>query len=148
MYQLLGRIVANLSGMVKEAVERPDLVERALPFLPPDGRIRQIFICQTAPYFWLFVVNYLTFLTIFWIRFRCVAVADEGIYVLESTKFSGGAKPQSIVGVLPRQTKLGPVSGVWGEIELLGQRHWVHKRFHHLIDAADRDAGFDAPAPE
>ena len=137
---------SNISNVADESVERPDLVERARPLLPPGCQVRQVFICQTAPYFWLFVVNYLTFLTIFWIQFRCVAVIDDGIHVLESSKFSGGAKPQSVVGVLPRQTKLGPVSGVWGEIELLGKRHWVHKRFHHLIDAADQDAGYARPA--
>ncbi|MEV5967041.1 hypothetical protein AB0L70_35050 [Kribbella sp. NPDC051952] len=137
--------LGSILGVVGDGVERPELVERAGVFLPAGSRVRQVFICQTAPYFWLFVVNYLTFLTIFWIRFRCVAVVDDGIYVLESSKFSGGAKPQSLVGVLPRQTQLGPVSGVWGEIELLGKRHWVHKRFHHLIDAADQEAGYAKP---
>ena len=127
--------------MSEAGVERPDLVKRSAPFLPPGSHIRQIFICQTTPYFWLFVINYLTFLTIFWIQYRCVAITDDAIYVLESTKFSGGSKPRSLVGVLPRKTQLGPVSGRWGQIELLGTRHWVHKRFHHVIDAADREAG-------
>jgi hypothetical protein len=125
----------------EETIERPDLVKRATPFLPPGSQIRQIFICQTAPYFWFFIINYLTFLTIFWIQFRCVAVTDDGIYVLESSKFSGGGKPQSLVGVLPRKTQIGPISGRWGLIDLFGKRHWVHKRFHHVIDAADHEAG-------
>ena len=62
--------------------------------------------------------------------------------MLESSKLSGGAKPQSLVGTLPRQTQLGPVSGRWGQVNLLGERHWVHKRFHHQIAAADYEAGF------
>jgi hypothetical protein len=127
--------------MSEAGVERPDLVKRSAPFLPPGSHIRQIFVCQTTPYFWLVVVNYFTFLTIFWIQYRCVAITDDAIYVLESTKFSGGSKPRSLLGVLPRKTQLGPVSGRWGQIELLGKRHWVHKRFHHVIDAADREAG-------
>lgn len=125
-----------------ETVNRPDLIRRAAPFLPPRSKIRQIFICQTAPYFWVFIINYLTFLTIFWIKFRCVAITDDGIYILESSKFSGGAKPRSLVGVLPRKTQLGPVSGRWGQIELLGKRHWVHQRFHQAITEADYVAGF------
>jgi hypothetical protein len=123
-------------------IERPSLAKRVSPLLPADSHIRQVFICQTAPHFWLFVVNYLTMLTIFWIKYRCVAVTDEAIYVLESSKFSGASKPRSLVDVLPRKTRLGPVSGRWGQIELLGKKHWVHTRFHHFIDAVDRDASF------
>lgn len=92
------------------AVERPDLVQRAQPFLPADSIVRQVFICQTAPYLWVFIINYLTFLTIFWIKFRCVVIADDGIYVLEGSKFSGGSRPRSLVGVLPRDMRLRPVS--------------------------------------
>jgi hypothetical protein len=71
-----------------------------------------------------------------------VAVTQDAIYVLESSKPSGGAKPKSLVGTLPRQTQLGPVSGRWGQVNLLGERHWVHKRFHEDITAADYQAGF------
>jgi hypothetical protein len=125
--------------MAEETIERPDLVKRAVPFLPSSSKIRQIFICQTASHFWVFVVNYLTFLTIFWIKFYCVAVTDDAIYILESSKFAGGGNPRLLVGTLPRKTRLGPVSRRWGQIELMGKRCWVHKRFHHVIDAADRE---------
>jgi len=27
-------------------------------------------------------------------------------------------------------------------VDLLGERHWVHQRFHDQIAAADREAGF------
>jgi hypothetical protein len=81
-------------------------------------------------------------LTVFWVRYRCVAVAPDAIYVLEGSKLSGGAKPRSLVGTLPRQTRLGPVSGRWARIDLLGERHWVHKRFHEAVTAADHEAGF------
>jgi len=30
----------------------------------------------------------------------------------------------------------------WMGLALLGQRHWVHQRFHPEIAAADHDAGF------
>ncbi|MBV9425128.1 MAG: hypothetical protein JOZ98_19630 [Solirubrobacterales bacterium] len=66
----------------------------------------------------------------------------RAIYVLESSKLSGGAKPQSLLGTLPRRSRLGPVSGRWAQINLLGERHWVHKRFHPQIAAADHEAGF------
>jgi hypothetical protein len=121
---------------------RKDLVERATPLLPAGSEIRQVFICQSAPNFFFFTITYLTGLTMFWIKYRCVAVTQDAIYVLESSKPSGGAKPQSLVGTLPRHTRLGPVSGRWSQVNLLGERHWVHKRFHDEIAAADSEAGF------
>ncbi|MFF3562142.1 hypothetical protein ACFYXS_19090 [Streptomyces sp. NPDC002574] len=121
---------------------RPDLVERSAPFLPEGSEIRQVFICQAAPNFGFFLVTYLTGLTMFWITYRCVAVTRDAVYVLESSKLSGGARPQSLVATLPRRTRLGPVSGRWGRMDLLGERHWVHQRFHREVAAADREAGF------
>jgi hypothetical protein len=119
-----------------------ELAERSAPFLPPGSQIRQAFVCQTAPSPWFFLVTYLTMLTVFWVRYRCVVVTPDAIYVLEGSKLSGGAKPRSLVGTLPRQTRLGPVSGRWARIDLLGERHWVHKRFHGAVTAADDEAGF------
>ena len=121
---------------------RKDLVERAAPFLPAGSEIRQVFIGQAAPSFTFFLITYLTGLTMFWIKYRCVAVTQDAIYVLESRKLSGGAKPQSLAGTMPRHTQLGPVSGRWGKVNLLGERHWVHQRFHADIGAADQETGF------
>lgn len=125
---------------------RRDLVERSIPFLPAGSEIRQAFICQAAPSFAYFLITYMTGLTLFRIKYRCVVVTQDAIYVLDSTKRSGGASPQALVGTLPRRTELGPVSGRWAEVQLLGERHWVHKRFHDQIAAADREAGFSAEA--
>ena len=119
-----------------------DLIERATPLLPRDARIRHAFICQTAPNFGYFIVNWVTGLTMFMVRYRCVAITDDAIYVLDSPSPSGGARPTSIAGTLPRHTRLGPVSGPWGEVELLGERHWVKRRFQGEIIAADAEAGF------
>jgi hypothetical protein len=121
---------------------RQDLVERSAPFLPEGSEIRQVFICQAAPSFAFFLITYLTGLTMFWIKYRCVAITPDAIYVLQSSKLSGGAKPQSLVGTLPRHTQLGPVSGRWAQVNLLGERHWIHKRFHNVITTADHEAGF------
>jgi hypothetical protein len=132
---------SRVSGTPDFLNPRHDLVERSVPFLPPGSEIRQVFIAQAAPSFGFFLVTYLTGLTMFWIKYRCVAVTKDAIYVLESSKPSGGAKPQSLVATLPRHTQLGPVSGRWGQMNLLGERHWVHKRFHDQVTAADHEAG-------
>ena len=120
---------------------RPDLVERPLPFLPVRSEVHQAFIAQAAPNFFYFIVTYVTGIMAR-NKYRCVAVTPEAIYVLESTKWSGGAKPQKLVGRMPRHTRLGRVSGRWAEVNLLGERHWVHQRFLDQIRAADREAGF------
>ncbi len=124
------------------------LAERCAPFLPEGSRIRQVFVCQIAPNRVFFLITYLTGLTMFWIRYRCVAVTQDAIYVLESSKPSGGARPVALVGTLPRQTQLGPVSGRWGQVDLLGERHWVHKRFHEEVMAADREAVLQPHHPD
>jgi len=113
-----------------------------MPFLPPGSEVRQAFIGQSAPNFGVIVITYLTGLTIFWIKYRCIAVTQDAIYVMESSKPSGGGRPQSLLGTLPRHTRLGPVSGTFGQLNLLGERLWVHKRFHDNIAAADAEAGF------
>ena len=116
-------------------------MEAGLPFLPAGSVVRQAFIGQAAPSFSYFVLTYLTgFMSR--TKYRCVVVTKDAITVLESTRWSGGAKPQEIVGRMPRHTRLGPVTGRWAEVELLGERHGVHTRFHDQIAAADREAGF------
>lgn len=121
---------------------RVDLVARSGPFLPSGSadKVRQVFICQAAPNHLYFLITYLTGPAIFWVKYRCVADTEVVIYVLESSKTSGGAKPKSLVGTLPRQTQLGPVSGRWSPLDLFGERHWVHRRFHEEVTNADREA--------
>lgn len=120
---------------------RADLVERSAPFLPPGSEVRQAFVAQSAPSFAAFVVTYVTGLTVFGAKYRCVVVTADAVYVLAGSKASGGARPQALVGTLPRATRLGPASGRWTELELLGERHWVHRRFADQLAAADQEAG-------
>jgi len=119
-----------------------DLAERSVPLLPPGSHVRHAFICQMAPNFAFFFVNWATGLTMFWITYRCVVVTPDAIYVFDGHKLSGGAKPTSIASTLPRHTQLGPVSGRWGQITLLGERHWVKRRFQAEVTSADAEAGF------
>ena len=120
---------------------RADLVERALPLLPAGREIRQAFIGQAAPSFYFFILTYPTGI-MSRNKYRCVVVTDDAIYVFDGTKWSGGSKPQEMVGRIPRHIRFGPVSGRWAEADLLGERHWVHRRFHEQIAAADREGGF------
>ena len=121
---------------------RDKLATRSQPLLPPGSRIRQTFVCQTGPSPWMFLITYLVF---FFIKYRIVCVTEDAIYVLRSSKMT--MSPKELIATLPRRTQLGPVSGMWGKLDLLGERHWVHKRFHKDITAADYEAAqFGAPA--
>lgn len=120
---------------------RADLVAGALTLLPAGAQIRQAFIAQAAPNFSYFILTYLTGI-MSKNTYRCVAVTDDAIYVLDATKWSGGAKPRELAGQMPRHTRLGPISGRWTRVDLLGERHWVHHRFRDQIAAADRAGGF------
>jgi hypothetical protein len=114
---------------------REKLASRCQPYLPPGSVVRHVFLTQTGPNpFWLMVTFWIVPLTKYWM----VCVTDDAIYVLRS---SVGAKPKELAGTLPRDHQLGPVSGVWAKIELLGARHWVHKRFHKVVQAADAERG-------
>jgi len=54
------------------------------------------------------------------------------------TTRSAGRAHRRLIG----QPRARGVSGRWGQVYLLGERHWVHKRFHQDVTAADYDAGF------
>ena len=127
------------AGRRTEVASPEGLAERAAPLLPPGSEVRHAFICQTAPHFGFFVVNWATGLAMPWIKYRCVTVTNDAIYVLDSPRLSGGARPTSVIAALPRRTQLGPVSGRWGEIMLLGKLHWVKKRFQGEVNAADAE---------
>jgi hypothetical protein len=97
--------------------------------LPKGSRIRHAFMCQAAPHVWFFVINYLTYLTIFWIRYRVVCVTDDAIYVLRASKFA--IEPKELLATLPRSTQLGPVSGRWAKIQLLVRKRVVSGQAKH-----------------
>jgi hypothetical protein len=111
---------------------RDKLRERCLPHLENGETIEQVFLAQTGPSpYWLF----LTYLVCFWTKYRIVAVTDRSIAVFDAGIWSP-AKPKRLWARLPRETPLGPVSGLWGKISLNGVTHHVHKRFHKDIAAA------------
>jgi hypothetical protein len=44
-------------------------------------------------------------------------------------------KDQAVV--LPRATRFGAVSGLWGSFSIGGVQYWVHRRFQKDVQAAD-----------
>ena len=110
------------------------------PQLEPGETIQQVFLAQSGPNpYWMF----LTYLFLFWIKYWVFAVTDRRILVFRtSVLFPSAVK--DLTATLPRETKFGPVSGLWAQIEIGGTRYWVHKRFRKDVQAADMAATAEA----
>ncbi|MDQ1375822.1 MAG: hypothetical protein QOJ09_3160 [Actinomycetota bacterium] len=114
---------------------RDKLAERSRPYLEDGEQIEQAFLAQTGPTPWLMaLIGALAMMLA--VKRRIIVVTDRAIVVLAAGAWTG-TNPKSLVTRLPRQTRLGPLSGLWGRIELGGQKMWVHKRFHKDVEAAD-----------
>ncbi|MBI2709263.1 MAG: hypothetical protein HYX34_06170 [Actinobacteria bacterium] len=128
---------------------RDKLAERMQPYLEPGEQVRHVFTGQTGPSPWLGALSWL--IVLFGAKYRIVAVTDRSITVVNASKLvPSKPKGDAAVAKLPRATPIGPVSGLWGETRFLGERLWVHKRFHKDIAAADAElqagGGFAQPA--
>jgi hypothetical protein len=114
---------------------RDKLRERSQPLLEPGEPIEQIFMAQTGPTPYLqAVLSPLILLSI--IKRRIVVVTDRAVVVLAAGRLAG-TTPKDVAVRLPRQTPIGPVSGLWAKIVLNDERMWVNKRFHKDVDQAD-----------
>jgi len=75
--------------------------------------------------------------------YRCVVATDRRILVLDAGRLTMGT-PKPLLRVLPRPTRIGPVSGpVWYRIEVLSEVLRIHLRFHQ--DIGDVDALASTP---
>lgn len=143
---------------------RDKLADRAGPYLEPGEGIRQVFMGQTgpSPYLTLVLVLVLVFSSnvlsglglaavgigvlalvglvavVLTGKAHVFAVTDRAIVVLSAPMW----RPSKVTGIearLPRSTRIGPVSGLWGSTDALGKKLWIHKRFHLDVLAADTE---------
>jgi hypothetical protein len=122
---------------------RDKLITRVQPFLQEGEKVEQVFLSQTGATPWLQGLGGLLIFAL--IKRQIVAVTDRRIVILTAGRMSG-TSPKEIEAEVPRQTKLGPVSGVWSKVELAGKTRFVHRRFKKDIDEAD--AALSAPPAE
>ena len=117
------------------AALREKLRARVQPLLDPGEQIEQVFLAQSGPNPNLV---FLTYLAVFFNRYRVVAVTDRSIVVLGASLWRP-ASPKGIGARLPRQLQLGPMSGaLWSRTNLPGDKPtWVHRRFYRDVEAAD-----------
>jgi hypothetical protein len=114
---------------------RDKLIERSRSYLEDGEQVEQVFLAQTGPTPWLMALIGAIAMA-FATKRRIVLVTDRAIVLLHASAWTG-TTPKSVVARLPRQTRIGPLSGVWGKTELNGQRTWINKRFFKDVEAAD-----------
>jgi hypothetical protein len=120
---------------------RDKLRTRVQPFLEPDEQVRQVFLAQSGmnpmvvPLFGALIMLLAT-------HPKIVVVTDRGIVVLKAGKLVP-SKPKAVEARGPQVT-LGPVKGLWAKIHL-GEKMYVHKRFHKDVEAADAALGSAPP---
>jgi hypothetical protein len=115
---------------------RDKIIENSQQFLQPGEQVQAVIGGQTLSGYW----SLLSSIVFFWNNYRAVLATDKRILVLHCGKLRMG-KPQSVVREVGRATKIGPPSGLWFKSESLGEKMYIHKRFHKDIEAADRAAG-------
>jgi hypothetical protein len=119
---------------------RTKLRNNVEPKLEPSETLQQVFLAQSGPNpYWLF----LTYLVFFRIKYWVFAITDRRILIYRAGFFAP-SKVKDIAATLPRETKFGPVSGLWARIEIGGTRYWVHKRFQKDVQEADAGATAEA----
>jgi hypothetical protein len=112
---------------------RDKMRANAAHVLQPGETVQQVFAAQTAsPY--LALISY--WIVIFTNSYRVVIVTDKRILVCKAGRVSTAAVKE-VVGEFPRSTRIGPATGIWYKCETLGDRLYIHKRFHKDVAAAD-----------
>jgi hypothetical protein len=112
---------------------RDKLRSNAAHLLQPGENVQTVFTAQTASPYWA-LLSY--WVIVFKNAYRVVVVTDRRIIVCKSGRLST-TPVNDVVRELPRATRIGAPSGVWFKCDSLGERLYVHKRFHKDVVAAD-----------
>ncbi|RKR92368.1 hypothetical protein BDK92_6806 [Micromonospora pisi] len=111
------------------------LAARVVPFLEPGEVLQEVFPAQGGITPWLGSgMGVLIALAL--VRFRIVAVTGDAVVVMEA----GGltyTTPTKVLARLPRDTRIGPVRGIWAKTRIGEEKLYVHWRFHKQVRAAD-----------
>ena len=112
---------------------REKILENSQQFLQQGEQVQAVIGGQTLN-------GWLGGVLLFFNRFRAVLATDRRIVVLDCGKMRMG-KPMSVIRELPRNTKIGPTKGLWWKCTTLGDKMYVHRRFHKDVAAADAAIG-------
>jgi hypothetical protein len=112
---------------------RDKIRKNAEPHLQPGETVQVVFAAQTTSQ-WFALISY--WIIIFKNSYRVVVVTDRRILVCRSGRLTT-TPIKAVLSEWPRATKIGPASGLWYKCDSLGERLYIHKRFHKDVAAAD-----------
>ncbi len=113
---------------------RDSMRDSAAQYLRSGEIVQTVFGAQTASQLLAAVTGVFMFLNLN--RYRIVVVTSQRILILDSGKATMKTA-HGIVAELPRQTRLGPPSGLWHVIPAATENLHVHRRFFKDIEIAD-----------
>jgi hypothetical protein len=123
----------RLDGKAGPMALRDTLRTNAAHLLRPGEAVQVVFAAQTTSQ-WFALLSY--WIIIIKNSYRVVVVTDQRIVVCRSGRFRV-TPVNEVVHELPRTTRIGPAKGLWYQCETLGERLYIHKRFHKDIAEAD-----------
>ena len=112
---------------------RDQLRTNAAPLLRPGEVIQAVFAAQTTSA-WFALISY--WIIILRNAYRVVVVTDQRILVCKSGRFRI-TPVKEVLHEAPRNTPIGPASGLWHKCETLGEPLYIAKRFHKDVAEAD-----------
>jgi hypothetical protein len=117
---------------------RDKMRANAAPVLRPGEVVQAVFGAQTLSQYYI-VISALILLI--GNSYRVVVVTDQRILVCRSGRFTT-TPVNEVLRELPRNTRIGPARGIWWRCGTLGERMYVHKRYHKEVTAADAAVTF------
>ncbi|WP_030167880.1 PH domain-containing protein [Spirillospora albida] len=115
---------------------RDKLHANAAPHLRPGEKIEAAFCAQSVNPYWI-LVSYL--ILVFANSYRVVVVTNQRILVCRSGRMTM-TPVKEVLRELPRSTRIGQPKGLWWSTDALGEKLYIHKRFHKDVAAADGSA--------
>ena len=112
---------------------RDKLRANAAHLLQPGEVVQAVFVGQTTSQ-WFALIS--IWIIIIKSPYRVVVVTDRRILVCRSGRFRT-TPVNEVIAELPRATRIGPASGLWYKCQTLGDRLYIHKRFHKDVASAD-----------
>ena len=73
-------------------------------------------------------------------RYRVIAITANDVLLLKARGWRP-AKPVELLDRIPRTSKFEVRSQFWSQVEIAGEKLWVHKRFQGKLDEADATLG-------
>ena len=115
---------------------RDTIRANATHVLQPGEVVQAVIPAQTTSG-WMALISY--WIIIFSNAYRVIVATDRRLLVCRSGRFRM-TPVNEILRELPRATRIGPPTGLWYRCDQLGERLYIHKRFHKDIVAADSAA--------